>query len=212
MAMRIQVYEWTNIGGNGRRVAGDDATGNIPSNTQVDIFVGDIGNTLAKQPEVLPHQFVVVENLACTPQETSVVQLIIDTTRFFQNPDMSGQAGIIGLASPYPIGAPSGFGTVSPDIAADDFTATYPSFVFEPAAYVLPGQTWTVTYRPAETDVDTGTGVAVFVKYTLYDGLDGLVANKLMEMSISVTPDNVDWYKRTLMEQGNVLHYEDPNL
>ena len=38
-----------------------------------------------------------------------------------------------------------------------------------------------------------------FVKYTLYDGPDALIANKLLEMGISVNPGNVDWYKRTLI-------------
>ena len=40
-----------------------------------------------------------------------------------------------------------------------------------------------------------------FVKYTLYDGPDALIANKLLEMGITVNPSNVDWYKRSLLEQ-----------
>ena len=36
-----------------------------------------------------------------------------------------------------------------------------------------------------------------FVKYTLYDGPDALIANKLLELGISVSPANVDWYKRS---------------
>ena len=43
--------------------------------------------------------------------------------------------------------------------------------------------------------------MAAFVKYTLYDGPDALIANKLLEMGVSVNPNNVDWYKRTLIEQ-----------
>ena len=38
-----------------------------------------------------------------------------------------------------------------------------------------------------------------FVKYTLYDGPDALIANKLLEMGISINPGNVDWYKRSLL-------------
>ena len=37
------------------------------------------------------------------------------------------------------------------------------------------------------------------MKYTLYDGPDALIANKLLEMGISINPGNVDWYKRTLI-------------
>ena len=46
-----------------------------------------------------------------------------------------------------------------------------------------------------------GDAVAAFVKYTLYDGPDSLIANKLLEMGITVNPSNVDWYKRSLLEQ-----------
>ena len=43
--------------------------------------------------------------------------------------------------------------------------------------------------------------VRFFIKYTLYDGPDALIANKLLEMGVTVNPNNVDWYKRTLIEQ-----------
>ena len=49
---------------------------------------------------------------------------------------------------------------------------------------------------------NSGNAVAqAFVKYTLYDGPDALIANKLLELGISVSPANVDWYKRSLLEQ-----------
>ena len=43
--------------------------------------------------------------------------------------------------------------------------------------------------------------VACFVKYTLYDGPDALIANKLLELGVTINPNNVDWYKRSLIEQ-----------
>ena len=204
MAMRSQMYEWCNIAGNGRRVAGDDAVGSIPLNTQVDIFTGGIGNNIEKTPYILPHQFVVIDKMSCSVGNTGFVQLIIDTTRYFQNPDKSGQVGVPGFASPYPIG--DNPENINPDTDNDNHEATYNSFEFNPPAYVFPGQNWTITYRPYSALVGTGYGVAAFVKYTLYDGADSLIANKLAQMSISITPDNVDWYKRTLIEQNNVLH------
>jgi spermidine/putrescine-binding protein len=76
-----------------------------------------------------------------------------------------------------------------------------PSFNLYPDVYVLPGQTWSVLYRPVNTALAATTGVAAFVKYTLYDGPDALIANKLLEMGVTVNPNNVDWYKRTLIEQ-----------
>ena len=39
------------------------------------------------------------------------------------------------------------------------------------------------------------------MKYTLYDGLDALIANKAIEPGLTINPNNVDWYKRSLIEQ-----------
>ena len=87
-------------------------------------------------------------------------------------------------------------------------TAALPSFTLYPDVYVLPGQTWSVivnldnaiSISGASTTADVGV-VAAFVKYTLYDGPDALIANKLLELGVTVNPNNVDWYKRTLIEQ-----------
>jgi len=43
--------------------------------------------------------------------------------------------------------------------------------------------------------------VSCFLKYTLYDGPDALIANKLLELGVTINPNNVDWYKRSLIEQ-----------
>ncbi len=48
---------------------------------------------------------------------------------------------------------------------------------------------------------ENGAGVACFIKYTLYDGPDALIANKLLELGVTINPNNVDWYKRSLIEQ-----------
>ena len=74
----------------------------------------------------------------------------------------------------------------------------------------LPGQTWGVLYS-CQTDVavfgasgSTTTGSCKpSLKYTLYDGPDALIANKLLELGVTVNPNNVDWYKRTLIEQSS---------
>ena len=64
---------------------------------------------------------------------------------------------------------------------------------------MLPGQVWDalITGRGAGNTA----GSEAFVKYTLYDGPDALIANKLLELGISVSPANVDWYKRSLISQ-----------
>jgi hypothetical protein len=80
---------------------------------------------------------------------------------------------------------------------------------------VLPGQVWDVrvtsfclgvnwgkeplaAVAPSVT-FGNGSDFNAFCKYTLYDGPDALIANKLLEMGISINPGNVDWYKRSLL-------------
>ena len=171
-----------------------------------DIFIGGVGNQITKPAETTATQFVVIEDLACSPHNGMHVQVRINTTDYFQNPDVTDQKGIPGLASPYPRGAPIKNGTIA-GVEADDYTACLPSFTLYPDVYVLPGQTWSVIINldttltgPATSSAAAGT-VAAFVKYTLYDGPDALIANKLLELGVTVNPNNVDWYKRTLIEQ-----------
>jgi len=201
--MRSQVYEWSNVGGNStRRTAGDAGVGTVASGVDLDIFIGGQGNNITKPAETTATQFVVIEDVSCSPQLAGALQIRINTTDYFQNPDVTDQAGIPGLASPYPRGAQNASTTsFTPDTSTDDNTALLASFNLYPDVYVLPGQTWTVLYRPISAAVAATDGVAAFVKYTLYDGPDALIANKLLEMGVTVNPNNVDWYKRTLIEQ-----------
>jgi len=202
MAMRSQVYEWANLATAGssssiRRVASAVQV-QIPADTSVDIFIGGYGNNITKPAETTATQFVVIEDVACSPAYGGAVQVRINTTDYFQNPDVTVQNGIPGLASPYPVGTSSDGGTTSDNILS--------SFNLYPDVYVLPGQTWSVLYKPRSTVFGTGASsaaVAAFVKYTLYDGPDALIANKLLEMGVTVNPNNVDWYKRTLIEGGS---------
>tara|TARA_B100001094_G_scaffold71065_1_gene67429 strand:+ start:3372 stop:3983 length:612 start_codon:yes stop_codon:yes gene_type:complete len=202
MAMRSQVYEWANLAVAGssssiRRVASAVQV-QIPADTSVDIFIGGYGNNITKPAETTATQFVVIEDVACSPAYGGAVQVRINTTDYFQNPDVTVQNGIPGLASPYPVGTSSDGGTTSDNILS--------SFNLYPDVYVLPGQTWSVLYKPRSTVFGAGASsaaVAAFVKYTLYDGPDALIANKLLEMGVTVNPNNVDWYKRTLIEGGS---------
>jgi hypothetical protein len=207
MSMRSQVYEW-------------DSTG-MTVGTQVgqrtSIFVGGVGNNITKPAETTATEFVVIEDIATTPSlgcwagvadntvirglvvdatagtaglagPRSYVQVRINTTDYFLDPDNIPNDGIPGAASPYP--------------RSINFQ---PAFNLYPDVYVLPGQVWDVlvTFYNAGAFL-AGTSVAgelmCFVKYTLYDGPDALIANKLLEMGISINPGNVDWYKRSLLQ------------
>jgi hypothetical protein len=180
---------------------------------QISIFVGGLGNNITKPAETSATEFVVIEDIAVTPTAfvssgvaadyrgltltlgtgmagpRAYVQVRINTTDYFLDPDNVPNDGIPGTGSPYP--------------RSVNFQ---PSFNLYPDVYVLPGQVWDIltTYYTA-SGVGNGAGTAVsgdyraFTKYTLYDGPDALIANKLLEMGISINPGNVDWYKRSLL-------------
>ena len=228
MSMRSQVYEWdagrTNVSQNAMTVAqfgqalsifvggfGNNIT--KPAETTATQFcvIEDIA--------VTPTAFVYMANASTIatgsnsltyrglPRQGSLtsiagsgvagprayVQIRINTTDYFLDPDNVGNDGVPGTASPYP--------------RSVNFQ---PVFNLYPDVYVLPGQTWDVRVTAYQSNnYSAGTGAATtvatgalqcFVKYTLYDGPDALIANKLLEMGISVNPGNVDWYKRTLIQ------------
>ena len=181
--MRSQIYEFTQT--------------TINNMTQpTSIFVGGTGNNITKPAETTATQFVVLEDIACTPgnatNDGGALQVRINTTDYFQNPDVTKMSGVEGTASPYPRGLSDGTNNL------------IKSFDLYPDVYVLPGQVWDVLYTQGSdlpTSGAAGTIINAFVKYTLYDGPDALIANKLLELGITVNPANVDWYKRTLIEQ-----------
>jgi len=190
MAMRSQVYEWDAS----RSGHGGQPLTTTPLNLgkAYSIFIGGVGNNITKPAETTATQFVVIEDIGTSP--TSYVkdadgltgnrcymQVRINTTDYFLDPDNVGNDGVPGTAAPYP--------------RTVDFQ---PSFNLYPDVYVLPGQTWDALITHYAGAVDSGT-YQCFVKYTLYDGPDALIANKLLEMGISVNPGNVDWYKRSLI-------------
>lgn len=214
MAMRSQIYEWTNLSTSGStssiRMTTDPFEKTVSGDKKTDIFIGGIGTNITKPAETTATQFVVIEDIATSAHANSAVQVRINTTDYFQNPDITDQVGVPGLASPYPRGTASD-GASSPQ-AGDN---VLPSFSLTPEIYVLPGQTYSVLYTANQSAAITaygGTGagqttpttaVACFVKYTLYDGPDSLIANRLLEMGITVNPGNVDWYKRSLLSRAS---------
>jgi len=206
MAMRSQVYEW-----DGSR--GSTPLASTDAGKSISIFIGGKGNNITKPAETTATQFVVIEEIASTPSyfavqssagATSVrglngdsthayfgplayTQIVINTTEYFLDPDNIANSGVPGAASPYP--------------RSVNFQ---PSFNLHPTVYVLPGQTFDVRYTHFNTQQGYDAGEQqCFVKYTLYDGPDSLIANRLLEMGITVNPGNVDWYKRSLLSRAS---------
>ncbi len=208
MSMRSQVYEWDASRGTAMTIA--TSIGNRTS-----IFIGGVGNNITKPAETTATEFVVIEDIAVTPSafvatnttspyrglsvDTTMavagprayIQTRINTTDYFLDPDNVPNDGIPGSGSPYP--------------RSINFQ---PSFNLYPDVYVLPGQVWDclVTFYASYFAGSTAAAgeLQAFVKYTLYDGPDALIANKLLEMGISINPGNVDWYKRSLLSAQGV--------
>ena len=211
--MRSQVYEWANLSttGNFMLRRGLNATAvAVPVDREISVFTGQYGNNITKPAETTATQFVVIEDLAASAYVGGAVQVVINTTSYFQNPDVTQQAGVPGTASPYPRGSSDSV-TSSATGIVDNGVQLLNAFELTPDVYVLPGQVWDMRYsQRLSNDSTTNTAlgvigstlaVAAFVKYTLYDGPDALIANKLLELGVTVNPNNVDWYKRTLIEQ-----------
>ena len=200
--MRSQVYEW--------EFGAQTVANYIGKKTS--IFIGGAGNNITKPAETSATQFVVIEDIGVTPTDyhsvvggttsrglvhvanneisgpLAYLQVTINTTDYFLDPDGVGNDGVPGTAAPYP--------------KSSYFQG---NFNLYPDIYVLPGQTWDMGVTPYNVNgfLTGGTSqigdLQCFVKYTLYDGPDALIANKLLEMGVSVNPGNVDWYKRSLL-------------
>jgi hypothetical protein len=207
MSMRSQVYEWANLSTSGNYMLrrGLNATAQaVPVDREISVFTGQYGNNITKPAETTATQFVVIEDLATTAYVGGAVQVVINTTSYFQNPDVTQQSGVPGTASPYPRGSSDSVATgTAGEINVDNGVQLLNAFELTPDVYVLPGQVWDMRYSQVEANVSGSStlAVAAFVKYTLYDGPDALIANKLLELGVTVNPNNVDWYKRTLIEQ-----------
>ena len=123
------------------------------------------------------------------------LQFYINTTGYFKDPDGVPRDGIPGTAAPYPFSL--------------QFDACNERK--QPPVYILPGQAWDLRIKcynnwlgGADPDASaTAEGqVQCFFKYTLYDGPDAIIAVKLLENGIKITPENVDEFKRNLFENA----------
>ena len=127
MSMRSQVYEWdasrTTVSGTAMKPA--------QFGSPLSIFVGGYGNNITKPAETTATQFCVIEDIAVTPSAFTMrgssvtfrglpasgdgtaattgiagprayVQIRINTTDYFLDPDNVGNDGVPGSASPYP--------------------------------------------------------------------------------------------------------------
>ena len=173
MPIKPIIFEWTNLT--------SDITGAITWTTnqttarypisltalrEYDIFNGNFGIRLNRPAQLLGNEFMVINKIACSPFAGSHIQILLEGTKYFLNPD--GQ------------------------------------FTLDPPIYILPGQQFSALYTSLDgiTGVNDGgsTAVGAIIHYTLFDGIDAMIARKVMEMGLSVNAKNCEWYKREILK------------
>lgn len=207
MAITNQQYEW-DLMGNGAFVASEFPT----AGTENSIFIGSFGTAINEVSLVKETEFIVIDKIACTsgvsPEGSSVsggslttwipnmcIQIVIETTGYYRDPQNVYSSGISGMASPYPA-------TIE----------VIPYYELWPPVYIIPGQVWDIRYVLYNdlhgafddgyfTTIPTTTTIGqVFVKYSLFDGSDALIANKLLSLGLPVSVESVQWFRRLLLE------------
>ncbi len=72
MAMRSQVYEWTNLApttnGSNIRQSSNPTQVEIAADKSLDIFIGGKGTNITQPASTTATQFVVIEDIAASPQ------------------------------------------------------------------------------------------------------------------------------------------------
>lgn len=208
MAITIQNYEWR-LTGQGAYVATDyPSAGN-----DLSLFISPFGNRIEIPPFVREDEFVVISHFGSTPGvladpvlaggvlsnwiPNGFLQIVINTTGYYQDPQNTWEYGISGDAAPYPLGL-------------TDIPAHY---ILTPPIYVLPEQTWDFRYTMMNdlqgyaaaavvTSIPVTTLIAqCHVQYYLFNGPDALICHQLLQLGIPITVDNVEWYKKMLLQQ-----------
>ena len=211
MAVSYQVWEWSNMGDANLNQATNRTPNGKPmpltANQEYDIFTGSTGNAMTNPPLVRGTQFTLIEEMGVTPTQGSQVQIVVNTTSYFKNPDGVVSDGIPATAIPYPCGASVWSETTSPTTDPRGTGITLPSFKLDPPLYIMPGQKWTMVYKSTQgvagnVGDNSGGSVGCMIYYMMYDGIDALIANKLVEMALPVNLNNIDWFKQKTLAQN----------
>jgi len=237
MSVRRQAYEWIGIISAQDRAEGRPYTlhGNpvliplastdtggyippIPIQRPFDIMVGGVGTNIEIPGEMRAYQFMVFDSIACWPPNASV-NIRINTTYYFCDPTgrtgTNTNFGIPGRAAPFP--SPNAGGLIT-------MPSLYKGLL--PPLYVLPGQAWGIDYTmvnnggydgTADYTIEQGPNISdgnvprAYVLYMLIDGADALIAMKLLQEAIPVTAENLNWYKRILIENQLWADVNEPS-
>jgi len=216
MAIRKQFFEWELIG-NGR--SGWDASAYPPAGSEHSIFVGDYGLIAGQTSFVKETQFIVIEKIASSPgvspntfrtngipvelvqwSPNIFLQVVIDTTGYYRDPQNLYSPGISGMASSYP-----------------SSTTRMAYYDLWPPIYVLPDQTWDIRYTLFNDIIashDAGYFAIVpettilaqaYVEYTLFNETDAVIARKLLRRLLlknrGLDTETWEFYLKALQEE-----------
>ena len=214
MAIRKLQYSWELFGDNTDGRPASSQGHYPPPGIEHSIFTGAYGNVQAgRQTDLVGEdEFIVLDKVSSTPgvspygarvvnndlvkwNPNMFVNVVIDTTNYYQDPQNVWSSGVSGFASPYP-------------------RQTYdePYYELWPPVYVLPDQTLDIRYtlfndiqlsseNNSWNNIPRSTMLAaVYVTYTLFDGTDGLMARQLMNLGIPVNVGTVENYRRLLLK------------
>ena len=71
---------------------------------------------------------------------------------------------------------------------------------------IPPGQKWTIQYFTSQGIAggaeNRGGTIGSSVSYMQYDGVDAIIANKLMDMGVPINLNNVDWYRQQALVEN----------
>jgi len=182
----------------------------IAPNAVVDIFNGGIGNNLDIPGQLKAYQFIVLDGIAVYPQFFNA-QIIVNTTRYFQDPDgvPSRLGGISGRVVPFPQGAIANRGL---GIAHNSVTNLQNILKngLQPPIIIKPGDRWSVevknnsdSFFPKPFVSTRGRDISVarcFIKYLLIDGADCIVAQRLIDAGWPLTVENLWRYKQDIIK------------
>ena len=214
MAIRKQLYTWELLGDNTDGRIANSVGYYPPVGIEHSILYGEYGNVqparqtglvkeddfiviekIGSTPGISPYEFSVVDNNLVHWTPNMFVNIVIDTTNYYQDPQNVWSSGVSGFASPYP-----------------RQTRDEPYYELWPPIYVLPDQTVDIRYtlfNDLQLSAENGDWLnipqstmlaAVYVEYTHYDGTDAMMARKLMTLGIPVTVGTVENYRRLLLK------------
>ena len=209
------------------------------------IFTGGYGKNVTESNMVRDGSFVVIDRFGSTPgimmeggnnvawditaigQKVLIrwipngfVNIWVDTTGYYQDPQNVSSIGISGNAAPFPEteGIRPSHYMLNPPVYIEPFVTwdvrytmmnDIKNYMTNLAAYTPGGGAGPTSVRIPPKEGITSGGVLykgpqlaqVFVQYWLFSGSDALIAEELLKLGIPVNVDNAEWFRRQLVKQ-----------